>query len=439
MEAVWHRFDTSDPQGKGIEFKPRTGHTIVSHGSSVLVFGGTDGRRCQQHHAFRLDSEPDKGRILQLTGTWTHIEVCGEVNTLERRLSASTLCGCGRHIYHFGGHMGPSAPPQNDLISFDLTNAYVHTVSQEGHVPAPRIGHSLVQHNGRLYVFGGHDGHVRFDAVHYADTAGACLGGGVRWLVDEHAELSAFPQPRHGHTAVVHDEIGDSSAGAMVVFGGWTGSKTSNELWVWSFKTHQWVEVRPLGSQPRPRYRHSAVRVHDAMLVYGGVEDAQSRLTDLHRLDLVSWNWAEVRCCGHVPRAHAFHSAAVLGRLMVVVGGFDGRVRLADVTAVEWDAVAAPPSLQWLCARYIRANIVQLLRCSRLRTLPEHIAESILWNRDAYGELRGSCEHCACSLCIPMRGHGDLCLCGHACKAHIAVSAIVRGALCHEVPRAKSI
>ena len=123
------------------------------------------------------------------------------------------------------------------------------------------------------------------------------------------------------------------------------------------------------------------------MLVYGGVEGAQSRLTDLHRLDLVSWSWAEVRCCGHVPRAHAFHSAAVLGRLMVVVGGFDGRVRLADVTAVEWDAVATPPSLQWLCTRYIRANMQQVLHCSRLRMLPEHVTESILWNRDAHGEL----------------------------------------------------
>lgn len=70
----------------------------------------------------------------------------------------------------------------------------------------------------------------------------------------------------------------------MIVFGGWNGHDTMDDIYHYSFGkslffylrcivSNNWYEIRRVkGIRPPPRYRHSAVVIGKQMIVFGGVD-----------------------------------------------------------------------------------------------------------------------------------------------------------------------
>jgi hypothetical protein len=68
--------------------------------------------------------------------------------------------------------------------------------------------------------------------------------------------------------SAIYDPVGDR----MVIFGGWDGHASHNEVWALSLSSMTWVQLTPSGTLPAPRRGHMALYDGDAqrMLVIGG-------------------------------------------------------------------------------------------------------------------------------------------------------------------------
>lgn len=142
-----------------------------------------------------------------------------------------------------------------------------------GDRPEARTDHIMVLHSSNIYIFGGYNGSCRFnDLCEYSVEK-------KRWHRVEAA--GSIPSRRFGHSGVVH-----TASNRLVVFGGWDGRDTLNDLFEFNFVTKEWKKMETHGVSPPHRYRHTAVIFGDNMFVFGGVDKTHSRFNDLQRLDL---------------------------------------------------------------------------------------------------------------------------------------------------------
>jgi hypothetical protein len=76
----------------------------------------------------------------------------------------------------------------------------------------------------------------------------------------------------------------------MIIFGGWNGHDTLNEVWSFSMARARWLKLETAGYISH-RYRHSSVVFGNSMFVFGGVNKDQTRFADVHELNLSTNCW----------------------------------------------------------------------------------------------------------------------------------------------------
>lgn len=141
------------------------------------------------------------------------------------------------------------------------------------HRPEARTDHIMVLHSASIYIFGGYNGSSRFNDLCQYDIRSK------RWnRIDA---KGTTPSRRFGHSGVVH-----AASNRLIIFGGWDGRDTLNDLYEYNFQTREWRKMETRGVSPPHRYRHTAVIYGDNMFVFGGVDKTHSRFNDLQRLDL---------------------------------------------------------------------------------------------------------------------------------------------------------
>ncbi|CAE7818686.1 unnamed protein product [Symbiodinium sp. CCMP2456] len=240
---------------------------------------------------------------------------------LGERLAAASLLdqhsrlssSCSRQIWRRPGWT--SAHTDHDAVKLPRAarvDAEVHTL---GEAPVKRTDHSVVLFRDSLLVFGGFDGHNRFNdlrELHLKDK---------RW--SQVSVRSQVPRNRFGHTAVIY-------AHSMYIFGGWDGHDTLQELFEYNISSNMWIQLPLRGTAPRARYRHTAVVCGDAMFTFGGVDKTQYRFPDLHEYNFTHRHWLKVATMSLQPSARTFHKTVVHEGYMYILGGFDGR-RLNDM------------------------------------------------------------------------------------------------------------
>lgn len=171
-------------------------------------------------------------------------------------------------------------------------------------VPLNRKGHTAVVLGSLMYVYGG-----------YIDLRGSSQelwqyefeSGLWSLLSGVHPELG--PGPRHGHAAVAHP-----STSSMYLYGGLSGLREQKDLWRWSQDTHSWTQIKT-HSGPSKLLGHSLVLYQDSLLLFGGGETHGSPTNALWRLCLSSHTWeklASVKGC--VPPGKIYHCAVGLGQ-----------------------------------------------------------------------------------------------------------------------------
>ncbi len=240
--------------------------------------------------------------------------------------------------------------------------------------PAPRgDGVGVVDPtSGRLYIFGGDTGPV-------VRCIPAPAFNAETWRYDPACDRwdaitgDAHPSPRSRMAWAL-----DTRRRRMVVFGGRfrqgsTGSYTLyNDVWAFDLATETWEAITPEGELPAARSNATAVYDpdRDRLVLFGG-NTSVSGLTftprnDTWALDLAQRTWSRVTTTGTAPTARLFHSAALVGRSMVVYGGGGANAFMGpfyrdasrlDLDTNAWSRVALTGDTDILAGR-ISASLV---------------------------------------------------------------------------------
>uniref|UniRef100_A0A0D6R3K1 DCD domain-containing protein n=1 Tax=Araucaria cunninghamii TaxID=56994 RepID=A0A0D6R3K1_ARACU len=232
-----HVFDSSKqtwskPMVKGIPPSPRDSHSCTAVGTSLFVFGGTDGKNPLKD-LYILDTS---------TNTWIQPNLNGEGPAAREGHSAALI---DHHLFIFGGCGKAQDESEeiyyNDLYVLDTTTLTWKKAATKGTPPTPRDSHTCSSWKNQIIVLGGEDASDYYLSDVYildADT--------LEWK-----ELNTSGQtlaPRAGHATV-------SFGKHLFVFGGFTDDRNLfDDLHVLNIETGVWTKVTAMGQGPSARF-----------------------------------------------------------------------------------------------------------------------------------------------------------------------------------------
>ncbi|OGL47316.1 MAG: hypothetical protein A2161_17100 [Candidatus Schekmanbacteria bacterium RBG_13_48_7] len=218
----------------------------------------------------------------------------------------------------FGGDLGGTF--DNEIYLLDMPGSTWSPITPMSvDRPTPRFGHtmidSIVDGELGLLIFGGNDGSLLNDLWFY------------NLATDEWMEITGtsgdIPPPMMGCSAVSLI----LGTGEMIIFGGYTGSGYSNEIYSYSPPpVNEWTLLSSVTDPPPPRTEQSAILIPDStgdtILIFGG-KDSSVYFNDLWKFDLASTTWTEISAAGDIPAARASHTAVYndTDNQMIVFGG----------------------------------------------------------------------------------------------------------------------
>lgn len=141
--------------------------------------------------------------------------------------------------------------------------------------------------------------------------------------------LGDTPPPCRAHTTTLVDR-------RLVVFGGGEGPVYRNDVYILDTMTRRWTQPRfpPDAPVPPPRRAHTAVFYRNKVWVFGGGNGTQA-LNDLWTLDVGPhpdrMRWEQQQTKGRRPTSRGYHTANLIGNVMIIMGGSDGRECFSDI------------------------------------------------------------------------------------------------------------
>jgi hypothetical protein len=140
------------------------------------------------------------------------------------------------------------------------------------------------------------------------------------------------------------------SGGRLWVFGGKTAADRVADLWsiglaevLQGAPGAAWtLHATPQGVPPSGRSFHAMAAVPDSsrLLVFGGRDNEDLRLADVHVYDPQLHAWAQPSFCANVPTE--FAGAGIVRGGALVLHGVDGAFVAADLTPVRTAKIALP-------------------------------------------------------------------------------------------------
>lgn len=129
------------------------------------------------------------------------------------------------------------------------------------------------------------------------------------------------------------------------MIGGGEGPYYYNDVYVLDTVTRRWARPSFPATMPipPPRRAHTAVLYRNRIWVFGGGNGTQA-LNDVWTLDVGSsasverMRWEVIPTKGKKPTARGYHTANLVGNVMVVVGGSDGRECFSDIWCLNLGA-----------------------------------------------------------------------------------------------------
>ncbi|XP_031492319.1 protein GLUTELIN PRECURSOR ACCUMULATION 3 isoform X3 [Nymphaea colorata] len=300
--------------------RPRSGHTAVNVGKSmVVVFGGLVEKRFLNDLCV-YDTENKVWFQPECTGN----ESDGQVGPCPRAFHVAVAIDC--HMFVFGGRSGNKR--LRDFWMLDTDIWQWTELSSYGDLPSARdFAAAAAIGNRKIVMYGGWDGKKWLSDVYVLDTMS------LEWM--ELSVLGSLPPPRCGHTATMIEK-------RMLIFGGrGGGGPIMGDLWalkglVEEGETPGWTMLKLPGQSPSPRCGHTVTSNGNHLLLFGGHGTGGwlSRYDVYHNdcivLDRVSVQWKRM-VTSNDPPARAYHSMTCIGSRYLLFGGYDGKSTYGDL------------------------------------------------------------------------------------------------------------
>ncbi|KAL5495002.1 hypothetical protein ACEPAI_464 [Sanghuangporus weigelae] len=136
-KAAWELIKPSSNEGPA----RRTGHTCITYGDRIIMFGGTDS---QYHYNDTWSFDTN-------TRQWTELNCIGFIPSPREGHAAALVNDV---IYIFGGR-GVDGNDLGDLAAFKISNQRWYMFQNMGPAPTVRSGHRMAAVGTRVFVLGG--------------------------------------------------------------------------------------------------------------------------------------------------------------------------------------------------------------------------------------------------------------------------------------------
>ncbi|GAM29165.1 hypothetical protein SAMD00019534_123410, partial [Acytostelium subglobosum LB1] len=185
---------------------------------------------------------------------------------------------------------------------------------QTNNKPPPRVCHTAVVHNNRMYIYGGHlpDSHtfireVKSDLHEYNFET-------RRWKMKT---TNGVPLPaKTEHSSVVYQD-------SMYIFGGYSGPQTYLDVSIYKLdlETFEGKSIQGKGAIPTGRSAHCACVWNHYMYIFGGWDGTESN-NSFFRFNFLTEEWSRVPAKGTPPPCIRSHSCVLFDNSLYIIGGY---------------------------------------------------------------------------------------------------------------------
>lgn len=217
---------------------------------------------------------------------WTELNCTSEAAPED--LEEHSMVAHEGFLYVFGGMLDSAYTKcRCALWVFDIEKQkWVHcqgkTSSPQTQMPTNRKGHSAVVVGSAMLMYGGF-----VDIIGSSQDFWRLDFDTMAWsLLSGPEQGSLGPGPRHSHSAMAY-------LGCMYLFGGLKGLREQRDFWKWNSSSQTWSSLRNKSGPPR-LMGHSAVTYKDSMLLFGGAETQNSPKNCLWRYSFTTQTWSQV-------------------------------------------------------------------------------------------------------------------------------------------------
>ncbi|KFQ10315.1 Kelch domain-containing protein 1, partial [Haliaeetus albicilla] len=235
--------------------------------------------------------------------------------------------------------------PNDELWIYEMDSGLWTMHLMEGELPTSMSGSCGASINGKLYIFGGFDDKGYSNRLYYVNLR--TKNGTYRWK-----KITNFkgqpPTPRDklscwvykdrliyfgGYGCRKHNELSDcfdvhDAFWEGQIFWGW-----HNDVHVFDTTTQTWSQPAIRGGDPpQPRAAHTCAVLGNKGYIFGG-RVLQTRMNDLHCLNLDTWTWSgRINISGEKPKDRSWHTLTPIGddRLFLFGGLSSDNVPLSD-------------------------------------------------------------------------------------------------------------
>ncbi|KAF8970571.1 hypothetical protein BDZ97DRAFT_1914469 [Flammula alnicola] len=285
---------------------------------------------------------------------WSRAPVWGTIPM--RTMRAHTVTLVDTTAWLFGGCDDKDS--SIDIYCFDTETMQWTHPDTLGELPPPCRAHTSTLCDRKLIIYGGGLGSTYYDAVYVLDTTTR------RWT---RPKITAGPQPaaRRAHSAVYYK-------GKVWIFGGGTGLTALNDVWTLDVsggagtqaRPMRWEEVETRGKKPGPRGYHTANLIGNIMVVIGG-SDGKESFTDVWCLNLDTLSWSLVKQQQPLYKRLA-HTATQVGSYIFIMGGHNASEYVSELLMYNLVSLQYEPRLVLGKPPSIRGYHATILADSRL-------------------------------------------------------------------------
>ncbi|XP_017772194.1 PREDICTED: kelch domain-containing protein 3-like [Nicrophorus vespilloides] len=233
----------------------RYGHTAVSYGDNIYIWGGKNDRTCCAV-LFCFDT---------VWHCWTAPTCTGDIPFAR---DGHTACVWRNKMIVFGGYEEDCLAFAKSMYILNLDTKHWSHIITSGEEPSLRDFHTAVCIGDRMYVFGGR-GSVATNGIYLPRDERYSSN---LWYLDLHENkwyntkaTGDIPIGRRSHSAFVYNE-------KMYIFGGYNAvlGHHFNDTYVYDPKTNEWTALSPNYSPPCRRRRQACIAVDDRVFLFGG-------------------------------------------------------------------------------------------------------------------------------------------------------------------------